>query len=120
MSIFIPFISAKDVKARYPGQWRVTNGDWGYFATKVFGPYICQALSLRGQQTRWRMKEVSVKIDKDDEFVKVYKTVSAGRALNNMEAIRHMEENRLPALLSAYQYRIDRQKVREQVIENVG
>lgn len=119
MTVPLPFTTAKDVKARYPGQWRITNAGWGYFTAKVFGPYICMALSLAGQQTRWRMKELQVTMN-DGELEKHYRTVSAGRALNLVEAVKHMEENRLPPLLSAYQYRMERQRVREEVIGNVG
>lgn len=112
----LPFTTASQVKARYPGQWTITNAPWGCFTSKVYGPYICMALSLKGQQTRWRMKELKVSMD-DGDLIKNYRTVSAGRALNIMEAIKHMEENRLPSLLSAYQYRM---QLREQVVENVG
>lgn len=99
MSDVIPFNSAEDVRKKYPGAWNCTTGKWGQVIKKTYGPYIATVLFLYGQQVRWRVKELKVSMSTDQEFVKSYRVVGAGRGATIQAVRNHIESVVLPRLL---------------------
>lgn len=105
MTNVIPFKSAAEVRAKYPGSWNITVGKWGQVSKKSFGPFIATIFHMYGQQIRWRVKELKVTLDNNDEFNKEFTTRGAGRCASLLAARTHIEEGVLPRLLSFYERR---------------
>jgi hypothetical protein len=116
MTDIIPFLSANDVRKKYPIKWDITTAKWGQVVKRTTGPFIATILNLHGQAIRWRVKKLVVYADGNDGFVKDYQVCGAGRSATILSAKNHIEETVLPRLLSWY----ERDQLRKEVANNVG